>query len=156
MSAAYLNRSVAAIEYIATIDDITAVDNNGSNAFHQAAFRNPVLDVVKAMKDVVDDPMIANKDGNTALHLSVIRQKDPALHGWLIEQGFDVNAVNGKGETPLHIAVGGNSAEVVAVLIAAGADVNAKDTAGNTPLALAQARDGADDVVTALTDAGAM
>lgn len=156
LSAAYLNESVEAIEYISTIDDIKAVDNNGSNAFHQASFRNPSLEVIQAMKDVVDDPMVANKDGDTALHLSAIRQKDPAVQNWLIEQGFDVNATNAKGETPLHIAANGNTAEVVSGLISAGADVNAKDAAGNTPLSLAKARDGADDVVKALQDAGAM
>lgn len=156
LSAAYLNRSVETISYIATIDDIKAVDNNGSNAFHQAAFRNPSLDVIKAMKDVVDDPMAVNKDGNTALHLSAIRQKDPSVQAWLISEGFDVAVANAKGETPLHIAVRGNTAEVVSGLIAAGADVNARDAEGNTPLALAQSRDGADDVVKALSDAGAM
>ena len=55
----------------------------------------------------------------------------------LIAEGYDVNALDDIGMTPLHYAVKREHIEVVACLIAAGANVNVHDeaTIGNTPLA---------------------
>lgn len=154
LSAAYLNPSIETIEYIATIDDIKAVDNNDSNAFHQAAFRNPSLDVIKAMMAEVDDPKAVNKDGDDALLLAAIRQKDTAIHQFLIDEGFDVGTTNAAGRTALSVAASANSAKVVQALIDAGADVNLADASGKTPLHHA-ALTNTVDVVSTLVTAGA-
>ena len=52
-----------------------------------------------------------------------------------ISTGDDVNAMNGRGDTPLHIAldIAGNP-DAVEVLVAAGADPNAKNAEGEAPL----------------------
>ena len=55
-----------------------------------------------------------------------------------LDNGADVNAKNGDGSTPLHIAVAQNSdATVVRRLIALGANVNAFDKSYQTPLGVA-------------------
>jgi FOG: Ankyrin repeat len=65
----------------------------------------------------------------------------------LLKHGADPNAVNARGETPLHIAargdehtIGSGNYAVVSILVKHGADVNARDKDGNTPLHYAVAR----------------
>lgn len=52
----------------------------------------------------------------------------------LIAEGADVNARNGRGQTPLHCAAERGHEGVVEFLIASGADVNAEDESGWTPI----------------------
>ena len=62
-----------------------------------------------------------------------------------IKRGFDVNAQNEKGKTPLHQAVYHNvSIAIIKKLRKAGADVNAKDKKGDTPFLLAASRSNAE------------
>lgn len=49
-------------------------------------------------------------------------------------QGADVNQADGRGVTPLGLAVGYNKLDIVKVLIAAGADVHQADAKGSTSL----------------------
>ncbi len=51
-----------------------------------------------------------------------------------LEKNCDVNVVNNYGETPLHIIVSYDHADVFDLLIKYGADINAKDNNGETPL----------------------
>jgi len=69
-------------------------------------------------------------DGNTPLH-SV--GQHPVLSRLLIEFGADVNAQNGCGETPLHVAFRAGDVQVVRCLIQADADLNVRDDFYNTP-----------------------
>jgi hypothetical protein len=55
-----------------------------------------------------------------------------------IEQGVDVNAVDGNGQTALHIAAGQSSARIVSALVERGAKVDIKNKQGRTPLDLAR------------------
>ena len=84
-----------------------------------------------------------------------IRSADrPFLHGLteqlpLIEAGADASALGWEGETVLHRAARGGSAEVVSFLLGAGADVHAVQGGGSTPLHEA-ARSNPDPAVTQL------
>lgn len=52
----------------------------------------------------------------------------------LLEKGADINVRNSEGDTPLHQAAGGGSANIVKFLIENGAEVNALDNKLQTPL----------------------
>ncbi|KAJ4238431.1 hypothetical protein NW757_013059 [Fusarium falciforme] len=84
--------------------------------------------------------------GGTALHILA-----SADHYWqldamryLIAHGADVNALNGKKESPIHVAASGNQddsedegfwrSEAVNILLDHGADLNIVDENGHTPL----------------------
>ena len=70
--------------------------------------------------------------------------------------GFNVNAMNEAGQTPLMWAAERAYTELVKVLLEAGADANARDEAGNTVLTWAiEELDGNLEAVRLLLDAGA-
>ena len=52
----------------------------------------------------------------------------------LIAKGAEVNAKEGGGGAPLHVAAAFGKNEIAELLIAEGADMNAKDDDGYTPL----------------------
>ena len=70
-----------------------------------------------------------------ALHYAVQTGDLNEVHA-LIAQGFDVNAFDFLGETPLHYAVKRENVELAKLLLGNGANVNAHDERmiGNTPL----------------------
>jgi ankyrin repeat protein len=79
-------------------------------------------------------------DGWTALALAAhFNQVDSAR--LLLDHGADLQARsrNDNGNTPLHAALAGQSAQTAAMLLERGADVNAADANGWTPLHLAAA-----------------
>ena len=79
------------------------------------------------------------KSGSTMLH-ATISHSHVGLAELLISEGFDVNAKNADGDTPLHRAAfggvntGGKALQMIRLLVERGADLRAKDNAGYTPL----------------------
>ena len=70
----------------------------------------------------------------TPLHRAV-RKNDLPMIEVLLDAGADVDARDGGGGTPLHVAANySDKLAVSKVLLAAGADVNARDSNWNTPL----------------------
>ena len=55
----------------------------------------------------------------------------------LLEHGADINAQDGRRETPLHCALSRGDPQISRLLVEHGADVNAKDYTHTTPLHLA-------------------
>ena len=84
--------------------------------------------------------------GDTALHIAAAGYRHQ-LAGELVDRGANVRAVNRRGATPLHYAVGGvpgstrwdpdAQAATIARLIEAGADPEAADKSGVAPLHVA-------------------
>ncbi len=81
----------------------------------------------------VDTPI--SPIGLTALHLACAKDNAEAVR-ILIGKSANVNAVDGSGRTPLHMAASESrdSAECVSLLVEAGADKDAESTGGETPL----------------------
>lgn len=71
----------------------------------------------------------------------------------LLGNGFNINAKNSTGETPLFFSIRNGDLDLVDFLIFTGADVNAVDEFGNTPLHVA-ADYGNLEMVTYLLDKG--
>ena len=76
----------------------------------------------KREEDLLD---ILNKE---TLSLSVDEIVD------IIENGYDINARNNNGETPLYLAIFHHHSEVALILMDKGADINAVNNDGYTPL----------------------
>lgn len=70
----------------------------------------------------------------------------------LVANGADVNAANGKGETPLFYAIYMKREDIVAMLLKAGARLDTRTADGRSPLELAQAEK-ADRIATLLKSA---
>lgn len=98
----------------------------------------------------------ADNDNCTLLHAAA-GGGDAPLADMLMALGADVDAVDSKGQAPIHLAVQNDSGAplaVVASLVNNGANVDAPDDCGRTALHLA-AEKGTADVVDALLRVGA-
>ena len=160
----------------------TAARLAGQDGLRKAA-RKGFDDVVRFWVDKGVDVNAKDKEGMTALHMAAwgVAQelKEDGIHGnvthydfvppelysatvigcvkavrVLLENGADVNAKGGEGETPLHKAAQWRFLEVLEILLENKADVNAKDNLGNTALHWA-AGNGYSHITTVLLDNGA-
>lgn len=125
------------------------------------------------------DKNFKDKDGDTPLMNAALHDHLPVVET-LLNAGADVNTSNNIGNTALHFAASGGFAGVAGALLDAGADFNVTDQYGQTPLRTAiahrhllvvktllnagaletnaliiAAREGEDDIVDALLNAGA-
>lgn len=93
---------------------------------HMISIRTPDED------EVIRD---RQRTGNNSLHCAVLQNDvDACLRE---SQNVDINDVNAKGETPLHIAAMNTSQEganLIDILVAKGGDVNFQNKWGQTPL----------------------
>lgn len=135
--------------------DINLQDSRGMTALHTAAKRGQ-LDCIKALFDFGVDPYqkvgclpdgrpsSTNYTGDwsyqgTILHLACMLRlkRASAVVGHLLKIHNDLcHEINGRGMTPLHMAIWYGGAEIVHLILkkATGVDVNIKDNNGWTPL----------------------
>ena len=111
------------------------------------------------------DPYIANRSGKTALMIALengdqkivdallkkyditkikneevftaVRTGNTPIVSQLLNKGVDVNMKNDRGQSLIHLAILGQSAEMSEAIINYGADLEARDREGNTALLLA-------------------
>lgn len=100
---------------------------------------------------VINARDVTNGDG--ALHI-VVRRQDSTYLNYLLARGADPNLKNDRGETPLLIAAGLGSTDMIETLAKRGANVNQGNASGETALIRAvQRRDAT--MVRSLLDLGA-
>jgi len=99
------------------------------------------------------DPNAKDNRGYTPLHECCHNNRPPIHARLLIQAGADVNSLNDRRETPLHL-IASHGGEILRLLVEAGAKVNARDRVGRTALVYA-ASDGSPADVKLLLDAGA-
>ncbi len=100
------------------------------------AIRKKDGSTVQDMLDVPGTTIVNARDvtsGDTALHI-VVSRRDLTWITFLTAKGANVNARNGRGATPLQIAVGMGFTEGAELLLQQGARVDEPDAAGETPL----------------------
>ena len=130
------------------------LDNNGWDPFLNAAWRNPVYDVVVHLAEHSDIDKVG-KDGLNAAMLAAENNPSGKVFEWLLDQGLSVDGRDENGATAL-IRAGRNSAAVASQLLAMGQDVNAVDHHGNTPFIVSgYAQTYAPDLFRLLASAGA-
>ena len=75
-----------------------------------------------------------NPNGYTMLHRAAQFSSNPTVLSVILDAGFDPNAKDDDGWTPLHFAASNDNAVVSSVLLDAGAEPNARTNGGWTPL----------------------
>ena len=139
------------LEAGADVNQIT----NGYNALY-IALKTQHPDIVRVLLDVGAKPQVI-KDGYF-IHVPLIAAirfcGDTDIVTLLIQEGADVNAADGYGETPLMSSVKEKREDIAQILIQAGADVNAKDNGGSSALMTAIIYNH-EDMVQMLIEAGA-
>lgn len=116
--------------------DITLTNNNGFNALHHAALRgNP--SAMRTLLSKLPRPWIVDEkkdDGYTALHLAALNNHVEVAE-LLIHQGHaNTDLQNVNLQTPLHLAVERQHAQIVRHLVREGCNLNIPDKDGDTPL----------------------
>ncbi len=140
--------------------------DSGQTPLHRAAF-GVNLEAVQLLLTNGANATLADDDGETALHrvawsgyLDLHSPEDEtpeakrarfaacvAVARALLRAGADAGAVDEDGDTPLHRAAQGGSAEMVQALLAAGAKVDARDEIGCTPLLVAHTKEAAEPLI---------
>ncbi|MEX6690568.1 ankyrin repeat domain-containing protein [Danxiaibacter flavus] len=108
-----------------------AINRNGENALHYVARKPKQEEIIKYFISKGVDVNQVDKDGNTAFMNAAAANRDTATLELLVSRVKNINQVNKKGVSALDMAVRGNSADVVALLIGKGAGMNAVDADGN-------------------------
>ncbi|KAF4457192.1 Ankyrin-3 [Fusarium austroafricanum] len=84
-----------------------AKDADGNTALHRLCIKNSEMETLKEFVDQGINPLEANNNGDTLLHVVAKRYKGTEhaanLLRWLISLDIPVNSVNSQGATPLHI-----------------------------------------------------
>ncbi|XP_060077187.1 uncharacterized protein LOC132556762 [Ylistrum balloti] len=117
-------------------ESLNATDNEGNNALHIAGlFADP--DVLWEFRFVRFKDV--DTEGNTPLHEAVISGKQEVLETALdiyenMQRDADINTLNKKSESVLHLAASVGFSESVTRLVFYGADLTSADKKGNTVL----------------------
>jgi ankyrin repeat protein len=103
------------------------------------------LEAVRGLLDQGVNANVKNEQNSSVLLLALKNSKKSrfargasaehvAIMRLLINRGADVNAVNNRGQTPLHWAATYGYTDTVRLLLEKDADINAIDSDGETPL----------------------
>ncbi|KAF4446834.1 putative ankyrin repeat domain protein [Fusarium austroafricanum] len=106
---------------------------DGDTAFLQAAY-NGRSDVVRELINLGANIRDTDNNERTALHLAAMNNSSIATAQLLLDYGFDIEARDESGRTPLATAVRQNAMEMAKFLLENGANMETKTDAGETPL----------------------
>lgn len=108
-----------------------SVNGNGENALHNLARRPNQAAIIQYFLSKGVNVNQADKEGNTPFMNAASANRDTATLVLLLPLVKNINLANKKGVSPLAMAVRGNSADVVRLLVQKGAGLNTQDEEGN-------------------------
>lgn len=117
---------------------VAAQQQSESYKFLSAVREAKGNDVIAAL-DRPGSTIINTRDvttGEGALHI-VIKRQDATYLRFLLQKGADANLRDGRGNTPLLLAVQSGQGDMIPILVAAKANPNLSNQSGVTPLILA-------------------
>lgn len=88
----------------------------------------------KSVNAILDAHPELVKNGGPSLLPVALQQGRTEVAEALLAHGIDVNAVDSRGQTPLHMAAATGNVETITFLVKHGAKVDVADKSGNTPL----------------------
>eukprot|EP01094_Clydonella_sp_ATCC50884_P025889 TRINITY_DN6957_c0_g1_i2.p1 TRINITY_DN6957_c0_g1~~TRINITY_DN6957_c0_g1_i2.p1 ORF type:complete len:923 (-),score=250.99 TRINITY_DN6957_c0_g1_i2:58-2484(-) len=127
-----MNNLEVASELIKFHADTSYVAPDGTSTLHALmAVTDKRIDLFYNIlrKLQVDDPNIADHDGETPLHRAVLVGNEAGIL-FLRSKKADVNAQNKRGETPLHVAARSGESKLIDLLISMGADASIEGDRG--------------------------
>jgi ankyrin repeat protein len=135
--------------------DMNQPNHKGEVPLLEAASKGR-MDIVRYLVEQGADPKVTNTDGETVLHIALMRGEDLTSIKFLLQHFVDVNKTNIRGETALHWAVWGGDIQAVRLLVKHGADGTIKSEKGETALIQAALRGRTDIVKFFSQDKGAV
>jgi len=170
ISACYSNRPKIAARLLEAGANLSAVDNNKNTPLLAACMISG--DLTKAMLDKGADPVVVNRQKQTALHLLCqsarrygvgtidkkgeqwVSNASKAVLEELLKKFDDVDMKDASGRTPLNMAVFASNLHLIGPLIDRGADPNHVDNT-KIPMISVAAQNGSSEVVEKLIQSGA-
>ncbi|MCW3846814.1 ankyrin repeat domain-containing protein [Sphingomonas sp. LB-2] len=135
MPSKFLHAALAAFGLLLVAAPAHAQHFSDSYQFLEAIRKQDGGKVMQIITDT-NGSIIDTKDRSTgegALHI-VVRQADSTWLRYLIQKGANPNIQDGRGNTPMMLAVETGFVEGVQILIRYGANVNLPNSSGETPL----------------------
>ncbi|MHC9539379.1 MAG: ankyrin repeat domain-containing protein [Vulcanimicrobiota bacterium] len=117
-----------------TRETVTDVSEQEAREFFKAIMENDLKTVNQYLVRRPDIVKIRDNDFRTPIHYAIQFKKDGEIAISLIMSGANVNAIDRKKSTPLHLAALYGRTEVMEMLISKKAEVNAYDTDNKSPL----------------------
>ncbi len=115
--------------------DIYAADKNGITPLDRAIKTNSI----EIFQTLINEKNVNSKDsnGNTPLHIAIVKDAPMSFLEYLVENGADVNARNSSGDSVLLMAAQKNKKDAGELLLQKGADIFATNMENNSPLRVA-------------------
>ena len=93
---------------------------------------------MEIIKDLINRGAHVNISGVPYYMMPLHMVRDADVADYLINSGADVNAVDNKGQTPLHTAIPESHKQVITILLAYGADTTKVDNENLSPVDVAK------------------
>ena len=112
--------------------DQTILNHNGELALHIACHNSP--QIVQMLTNCDINSLTENEDANSPLHIACKYEQEDTICYLVEKRGCNVNLLNGKGDSALHVAC---RESLTVVKLLKGCEVNSTDADGNTALHIA-------------------
>lgn len=173
------------LEALVNKSNVMTQDSEGNTPLHKAIENDIALDKIQYIVSLMDDVNSRNRDGNSALYLAVLKNREKVGEILLAKDAdiFSTNTKNssplklalkhsgsvqdwlitsktikstdGSGNTVLHYAAEWQFSDAITSLLVKGADINAKNANGETPLFSATKTDNP-EIIRMIVDGGAL